>query len=78
MHPSDIIPVSTLRTSTNTIFKDLQHPKCIIVNNKPQAMLISIKDYDRLAEYFEDRQTVVDFGKKGIDPKKLLAAHKKK
>ena len=78
MHPSDIVPVSVLRMQTNSIFKQLQRPKCIIANNKPKAVLISVKDYDKIAEYFEDRETVVDFGEKGINPQKLLVAHKKK
>ena len=78
MYPSDIVSVSLLRTKTNTIFKDLHTPKCIVANNKPQAMIISLEDYGKLAEYFEPRKTVVDFGKKWIDAKKLLAIHKKK
>lgn len=78
MHPSDIVPVSMLRMQTNDVFKHLQRPKCIIANNQPKAVLISIKDYDKVAEYFEDRKTVVDFGDKGIEPQKLLPAHKKK
>lgn len=78
MHPSDIVPVSALRTHTNTIFKSLRRPKCIISNNEPMAVLISIQDYEKIAEFFEPRHTVIDFGEKWINPKKLLTAHKKK
>ena len=64
MHPNDIIPVSVLRVNTNAVFKNLRTPKCIIANNEPKAMLISIKDYERIAEFFEPRHTAVDFGEK--------------
>lgn len=77
MQPSDIVSVSDLRTQTNAIFKRLKHPKCIVANNKPQAILMSLKDYNRLSEYLENRETVVDFGKEWVSPKDLLSVHKK-
>ncbi len=78
MRATDIIPVSVLRMHTNKVFQNLHTPKCIIANNKAKAFLMSVKDYEKIAEFLESWNTVIDFGEKGIDAAKLLTVHKKR
>jgi PHD/YefM family antitoxin component YafN of YafNO toxin-antitoxin module len=63
MHPTDIVSVSELRSKTAQVFKKLDRPQCILINNKPEAMLISIEYYDQIIKT-QQWKTVVDFGKK--------------
>lgn len=78
MRATDIVPVSVLRMHTNKVFQNLETPKCIIANNEAKGFLMSVKDYEKIAEFLEPRNTVVDFGKQWVDAKKLLTVHKKK
>ncbi len=75
MYPTDIISVSDLRTKTQQIFGNLGRAKCIVAHNKPQAVLLSIKEYEQLIQKKEQRKTVVDFWEDGVNVKELLACH---
>lgn len=75
MYPTDIVSVSDLRTKTKSIFGRLKSPKCIVVNNKPVAILMNINQYQDYLKTQEERKTVVDFWDVWIDPKKLLEVH---
>jgi len=48
-----------------------------VANNKPQAVLISVKAYEKLLKQQKIWNTEVDFGEEGIDAKELLAVHDK-
>ena len=75
MYPSDIVSVSDLRTKTKSIFGRLKSPKCIVINNKPAAILMNIGQYQDYLKQQEERHTVVDFWNEWIDPRKLLEVH---
>ena len=42
------ISITELKKKVNTYVKDLDSPKFIFVNNRPKAVLISIKEYEGL------------------------------
>ena len=77
MLASDIISITDFRNRMNKIFASLSRPQFIVANNKPQAVIMSVAQYESMMKKLE-WEDVVDFGHNGIDPQDLLSSHNRR